>query len=130
MEGGMVVVCGKMFSQVWSMVLSGAEDGDHSEGKIWHKPIVIKPTRDRVKSLGWEQGQNRDDVYLLETIISSCRGEGNGLHQFRGEGITVCIDDEDLNLRWASKDLAERLSFLAFLYCLFSAEVSLRSSVI
>ncbi|KAF6141376.1 hypothetical protein GIB67_021192 [Kingdonia uniflora] len=54
-------------------------------------------------------------------------GEGNGLHQFRGEGITVGVDDEDLKLRWASRDLAEHVSYLTVFYCLFSAEAFLRS---
>ncbi|KAF6136677.1 hypothetical protein GIB67_016133, partial [Kingdonia uniflora] len=62
-------------------------------------------------------------------IVSSCGCEGNGLHQFGGDGITVCVDDEDLKLRWASRDLAERLSFLAIFCYLFSDEASLRSSV-
>ncbi|KAF6162754.1 hypothetical protein GIB67_029023, partial [Kingdonia uniflora] len=63
------------------------------------------------------------------TVVSSCGCEGNGLHQFRGEGITVGADDEDLKLRWASRDLAKHVSCLTIFYCLFSAEASLRSLV-
>ncbi|KAF6144612.1 hypothetical protein GIB67_006104, partial [Kingdonia uniflora] len=38
-----------------------------------------------------------------------CKLTGIGLHQYRGEGITVGVDDEDVKLRWASRDLAEHV---------------------
>ncbi|KAF6137103.1 hypothetical protein GIB67_030867, partial [Kingdonia uniflora] len=62
-------------------------------------------------------------------VVSSYDCECNGLYQFRGEWITVGVDDEDSKHRWASRDLAEHLSCLAIFGCLFSAEASLRSSV-
>ncbi|KAF6158713.1 hypothetical protein GIB67_040227 [Kingdonia uniflora] len=128
-EGGMVVLCGMMPPQAWSMTLSVVEEGDRSDGKIWCKLISDISACDHVLVLGWEQGLIRDDLCLLEITVLSCGCEGTRLHQLSGEGITVGADDEDVKLRWASRDLAEHVSGCVMFCCLFSAEASLRSSV-